>query len=52
MLYQKISWFLQILIIVIPLLAAVAFFTLAERKILASIHKLFATLSGWSQIIS
>lgn len=39
MLYQIISWTLQILIIVVPLLAAVAFFTLAERKILASIQR-------------
>jgi NADH-quinone oxidoreductase subunit H len=39
MLFQIISWVLQILIIVLPLLAAVAFFTLAERKILASIQR-------------
>jgi len=30
---------LQILIIVVPVIAAVAFFTLAERKILASIQR-------------
>jgi len=39
MLFQIISWVLQILIIVVPVIAAVAFFTLAERKILASIQR-------------
>ena len=39
MLFQIINWVLQILIIVIPLLIAVAYFTLAERKILASIQR-------------
>jgi NADH-quinone oxidoreductase subunit H len=39
MLLQLTSWVLQILIIVIPLLIAVAYFTLAERKILASIQR-------------
>ena len=39
MAFQIISWVLQILIIVIPLLAAVAFFTVAERKVLASIQR-------------
>jgi len=39
MLFQTINWILQILIIVIPLLIAVAYFTLAERKILASIQR-------------
>jgi NADH-quinone oxidoreductase subunit H len=39
MLFQIINWVLQILIIVVPLLAAVAYFTLAERKILASIQR-------------
>jgi NADH-quinone oxidoreductase subunit H len=39
MLFQIINWILQILIIVIPLLIAVAYFTLAERKILASIQR-------------
>jgi NADH-quinone oxidoreductase subunit H len=39
MLLQLTNWVLQILIIVIPLLIAVAYFTLAERKILASIQR-------------
>jgi NADH-quinone oxidoreductase subunit H len=39
MLFQIINWVLQILIIVVPLLIAVAYFTLAERKILASIQR-------------
>lgn len=39
MLFQIINWILQILIIVVPLLIAVAYFTLAERKILASIQR-------------
>jgi NADH-quinone oxidoreductase subunit H len=39
MFFQIINWILQILIIVVPLLIAVAYFTLAERKILASIQR-------------
>ena len=39
MLFQIINWVLQILIIIVPLLIAVAYFTLAERKILASIQR-------------
>ena len=37
MIYYIISWFLEILIIVVPLLVAVAYFTLAERKVIAKI---------------
>jgi NADH-quinone oxidoreductase subunit H len=39
MFFQILNWILQILIIVVPLLIAVAYFTLAERKILASIQR-------------
>jgi NADH-quinone oxidoreductase subunit H len=39
MFLQITNWLLQILIIIIPLLIAVAYFTLAERKILASIQR-------------
>lgn len=39
MFLQILNWVLQILIIVVPLLIAVAYFTLAERKILASIQR-------------
>lgn len=34
-----ISWVLEILIIVVPLLLSVAYFTLAERKVLASMQR-------------
>jgi len=37
--YYIISWILEILIIVIPLLIAVAYFTLAERKVIASVQR-------------
>lgn len=36
---QFLSWILQILSIIIPLLLAIAYFTLAERKILGSIQR-------------
>jgi NADH-quinone oxidoreductase subunit H len=39
MIYYLISWILEILIIVVPLLIAVAYFTLAERKVIASIQR-------------
>jgi NADH-quinone oxidoreductase subunit H len=39
MLFQIINWVLQALIVIFPLLIAVAYFTLAERKILASIQR-------------
>jgi NADH-quinone oxidoreductase subunit H len=39
MIYFIISWILEILIIVVPLLIAVAYFTLAERKVIASIQR-------------
>jgi NADH-quinone oxidoreductase subunit H len=39
MLFQTTNWTLQILFIIVPLLIAVAYFTLAERKILASIQR-------------
>jgi NADH-quinone oxidoreductase subunit H len=39
MTYFIISWILEILIIVVPLLIAVAYFTLAERKVIASIQR-------------
>ena len=39
MIYFIISWVLEILIIVVPLLIAVAYFTLAERKVIASIQR-------------
>lgn len=39
MAYQIINWLIQILIIIVPLLIAVAYFTLAERKILAAIQR-------------
>lgn len=39
MIYYIISWILQILIIVVPMLIAVAYFTLAERKVIASIQR-------------
>ena len=39
MIYYIISWFLEILIIVVPLLVAVAYFTLAERKVIASMQR-------------
>jgi len=39
MFFQILNWILQILIIVVPLLISVAFFTLAERKVLASIQR-------------
>jgi NADH-quinone oxidoreductase subunit H len=39
MIYFIISWILEILIIVVPLLVAVAYFTLAERKVIASIQR-------------
>ena len=39
MIYYIISWVLQILIIVVPMLIAVAYFTLAERKVIASIQR-------------
>ena len=34
-----ISWILEILLIVVPLLISVAYFTLAERKVIASIQR-------------
>ncbi|MEC7288283.1 MAG: NADH-quinone oxidoreductase subunit H, partial [Verrucomicrobiota bacterium] len=34
-----ISWILEILLIAVPLLIAIAYFTLAERKVLASIQR-------------
>jgi NADH-quinone oxidoreductase subunit H len=37
--YYIISWILEILIIVVPLLISVAYFTLAERKVIASIQR-------------
>ena len=39
MIYYIISWVLEILIIVVPLLISVAYFTLAERKVIASIQR-------------
>jgi NADH-quinone oxidoreductase subunit H len=39
MIYYIISWILEILIIVVPMLIAVAYFTLAERKVIASIQR-------------
>jgi NADH-quinone oxidoreductase subunit H len=39
MLLYLTNWIIQILIIIIPLLIAVAYFTLAERKVLASIQR-------------
>jgi NADH-quinone oxidoreductase subunit H len=39
MTYYLISWAIEILIIVVPLLIAVAYFTLAERKVIASIQR-------------
>ena len=39
MVYYIISWILEILIIVVPMLIAVAYFTLAERKVIASIQR-------------
>jgi NADH-quinone oxidoreductase subunit H len=39
MFFQILNWVLQILVIVVPLLISVAYFTLAERKILASIQR-------------
>jgi NADH-quinone oxidoreductase subunit H len=39
MIYYLISWIFEILIIVVPLLIAVAYFTLAERKVIASIQR-------------
>ena len=39
MVYYIISWILEILIIVVPMLVAVAYFTLAERKVIASIQR-------------
>jgi NADH-quinone oxidoreductase subunit H len=39
MIYYIISWFLEILLIVVPLLIAVAYFTLAERKVIASMQR-------------
>ena len=39
MIYYIISWILEILIIVVPLLISVAYFTLAERKVIASIQR-------------
>ena len=39
MIYFIVSWILEILIIVVPLLIAVAYFTLAERKVIASIQR-------------
>tara|TARA_B110001450_G_C17653200_1_gene494138 strand:- start:1547 stop:2539 length:993 start_codon:yes stop_codon:yes gene_type:complete len=39
MIYYVISWILEILIIAVPLLVAIAYFTLAERKVLASIQR-------------
>jgi NADH-quinone oxidoreductase subunit H len=39
MIYYIIAWVLEILIIVVPLLIAVAYFTLAERKVIASMQR-------------
>ena len=39
MIYYVISWILEILLIAVPLLVAIAYFTLAERKVLASIQR-------------
>jgi len=39
MIYYIISWILEILLIVVPLLISVAYFTLAERKVIASIQR-------------
>jgi NADH-quinone oxidoreductase subunit H len=39
MTYYIISWIIEILIIIVPLLIAVAYFTLAERKIIASMQR-------------
>ena len=39
MIYYVISWILEILLIAVPLLIAVAYFTLAERKVIASIQR-------------
>ena len=39
MFYNIISWVLEILIIIVPLLVAVAYFTLAERKVIASMQR-------------
>jgi NADH-quinone oxidoreductase subunit H len=39
MIYYIISWILEILIIIVPMLIAVAYFTLAERKVIASIQR-------------
>lgn len=39
MIYYLISWILEILIIAVPLLVSIAFFTLAERKVLASMQR-------------
>jgi len=39
MIYYVISWILEILLIAVPLLIAIAYFTLAERKVLASIQR-------------
>jgi NADH-quinone oxidoreductase subunit H len=39
MIYYIISWFLEILLIIVPLLIAVAYFTLAERKVIASMQR-------------
>jgi NADH-quinone oxidoreductase subunit H len=39
MIYYIISWFLEILLIVVALLIAVAYFTLAERKVIASMQR-------------
>lgn len=39
MIYSIICWILEILIIVVPLLVSIAYFTLAERKVIASIQR-------------
>jgi NADH-quinone oxidoreductase subunit H len=39
MIYYIISWILEILIIIVPMLIAVAYFTLLERKVIASIQR-------------
>jgi NADH-quinone oxidoreductase subunit H len=39
MIYYIIAWIIEILIIVVPLLIAVAYFTLAERKVIASMQR-------------
>jgi len=39
MIYYIIAWIIEILIIVVPLLVAVAYFTLAERKVIASMQR-------------